>query len=83
MPELLCLLFPPDNVYMKIGDNMVFYAIVLALIAISFIYSCFIFFRDKKNYSREDAMNFFRKILIDLFVIGFCLKKLFPDITWL
>ena len=63
---------------------MVFYLVVLIVVALATVNDVISFFKGtsntggKKNYS-----DFIRKVLISLFVIVFCLKKLFPDITWL
>lgn len=70
-------------VYMKIGDVM-FYIIVLSIVSIGCCYSCISFVGNRKNSKRtEDYLKFLRRLAIDVFVIAFCLAKLFPEITWL
>lgn len=62
--------------------NVMFYLIVLIVLVFSCTYSLIVFFKDIKH-SLKDSADFIRKILIDIFVIVFCLSKIFPDIAWL
>ena len=64
---------------------MVFYTIVLIMTSTGLIYDVVSFVKERRNAgeSKTKFADFSRKILIDIFVMAFCLKELFPDITWL
>ena len=68
---------------MKTGDFM-FYIIILIILLLSLAYSLIVFFKNiKEKHSMDEYADFLRKILIDVFVIVFCLSKIFPNISWL
>ena len=64
---------------------MVFYTIILFIVSTGLIYDVVSFVKERRNAadSKTKFADFWRKVLIDIFVMAFCLKKLFPGITWL
>lgn len=63
---------------------MVFYLVVSIAVALATINNVISFIKGNGSLDgKKDYSDFIRKVLISLFVIAFCLKKLFPDINWL
>lgn len=63
---------------------MTFFSVSLFLLVVGLVLSTVQFIKNLKQQSfRSLYEDYFKTLIIYLFAIVFCMKQVFPDITWL